>query len=94
MQFPKNKNLIPLIAAIIIAAIVTAYYIFSGRSSYDLNVRDLAGQQQVEKVESSSPQIINVKCKNGRNYQITFNQAQSNYDDLIFNACGPEGTQQ
>jgi spore coat protein U-like protein len=94
LQFIRNKNLLPLIAALAIAAVVAAYYIFSGRGSYDLNLRELSQQQKVEKVESDGTQKINITCKNGRNYQITFNESHSNYDDLIFNACGREGTQE
>lgn len=94
MQLLKNKNLLPLIAALVIAAIVAAYYIFSGRGSYDLNVRQLSQQPKIQKVESPGPQKINITCKNGRSYQITFNESHSNYDDLIFNACGPDGTQE
>jgi hypothetical protein len=88
----KNKNLIPLIVALGAGLVAAAFYILSGRSSFDSSVSDLSAQTQVEKIESADLNKVTVKCKNGRNYQISFKNGQSNYDDLIFNACGVEGT--
>jgi hypothetical protein len=90
----KNRNLLPAIIALIAAITAVTYYIVSGRGSYDANVRDLSHSAEVSGIESADPQQISIKCKNGQNYQITFKEGHSNYDDLIFNACGPDGTQE
>lgn len=89
-----NKNWIPFFIAIAVGVIAMTYYIVSGRSSYDRSVRGLSNGNAVDRIESADPGKIQVKCKNGENYEITFNEDQGNYDDLIFNACGPEGTQE
>ena len=91
MQFIKNKNLLPLIIAMAIAAIAVAYYIVSGRGSYDFNVRGLSHSTQIQKVDATNPQKIKITCKDGQNYEITFKEGQQNYDDLIFNRCGADG---
>lgn len=89
-----HKNRIPLYAAIAIAIIAVIYYIFSGQGSLDLGTRQLNNTKQIEKIDAGNPQDIKVKCKNGESYQILFKPGQSNYSDLIFNACGSEGTQE
>jgi hypothetical protein len=89
-----NKNWIPFFIAIAIGTAAMTYYIVSGRGSYDSGVRNLAIGSEVENIESADPKKIQVKCKNGENYEITFSEDQGSYDDLIFNACGTEGTQE
>ncbi len=89
-----DKKWLPFIIALGLGLLAAIYYIASGRGSYDLGVRDLAKDQQIEHVTAGDAKKIQVKCKNGENYEITFNQDRGSYADLIFNACGPEGTQQ
>lgn len=91
MDFKLNKNLIPLFIAIGIGLAAMAYYIWSGRSSYDLNVRGLAQEENIQSVGSVDAKKIAIRCKNGENYEITFKKDQGDYADLVFNACGPEG---
>jgi len=89
-----NKNWIPFFIAIAIGVVAMVFYIASGRSSYDRSVRDLTKGDSIDKIESADPKKIEVKCKNGENYEIAFSDDQGSYDDLIFDACGPEGTQE
>jgi len=89
-----NRNWTPFFIAIGVGLIAMAYYIVSGRGSYDLNVRDLAANDKIEKIESGDMNRIQVKCKNGENYEISFSDGLGSYDDMIFNACGTEGTQE
>lgn len=89
-----NKNWIPFLIAIAIGLIAVIYYIASGRGSLDLNTRELIKSDQVSEVNTSDPKKIKVTCKNGESYEIVFRQEQQTYDDLIFNACGAEGTQE
>lgn len=92
---PEQKNWKnPFYIAIAIAVIGLIYYVFSGHSSLDLNTRKLTQSNQVDIIDTGDPQKIQIKCKNGESYQIVFKQGQQNYDNLIFNACGSEGTQQ
>ena len=93
-----NRNWIPFFIAIAGGTAAMTYYIVSGRSSYDLGVRNLAngndGGSAIEKIESADPKSIQIKCKNGENYEISFSDGRADYDEMIFNACGPEGTQE
>lgn len=88
-----NKNWSPFFIAIAIAIIAVIYYIMSGRSSLDVNTRELSQNKEIKEVNAMDPQKIKIACKNGESYEIVFRQEQQNYDDLIFNACGPEGAQ-
>jgi len=94
MDGKLNKNLIPVFIALGIALLAVIWYVWSGRGSYDLNVRGLGVEGNVKTVEASDPKKITIKCKNGENYEISFKEDQSDYSDLVFNACGPEGTQE
>jgi len=89
-----NKTWIPFFIAIAIGLTAMVYYVVSGRGSYDRSVRALTKGDNIEKIEAADPRRIEIKCKNGENYEITFSEDQGNYDDLIFNSCGPEGTQE
>lgn len=84
----------PFIIALAIGLVAMGYYLWSGKSSYDLNVRGLSGQGNIAGIESADPKKITVTCKNGENYEISFKEDQGNYADLVFDACGPEGTQE
>jgi len=89
-----KSNWTPLIIALVIGLVAAAYYVWSGKSSFDLNMRGLAGQGNVAQVMAGDAKNISVKCKNGENYEISFKEDQGNYANLVFNACGPEGTQE
>jgi spore coat protein U-like protein len=89
-----NSKWKPIIIAVAIALIAVIYYIASGRSSLDLNTRELGKTGNVAAVESAEPQKVQIKCKNGETYEIVFDKAQQNYDHLVFDACGAEGTQE
>ena len=84
-----NKDkIIPVAIAIILAGIVLYYYAVSGNGAKDLGARKLQKMTQVEKVETVSPNLVSVTCKNGRSYQIVVKGQKKNYEDLYFNACG------
>lgn len=87
----NHKKWFPVIAAFVIAGIVLVWYVGSGRGSLDKNTRDLAIEEEVSSIDTSNPERISVTCKNGDKYEIVFTEGESNYDDLIFNACGEEG---
>jgi spore coat protein U-like protein len=89
-----NKNWIPVFIAIALGTAAMTYYIVSGRSGYDSGVRNLANGKTIEKISAADSKSIRINCKNGENYEIAFSDAQANYEDAIFNACGPEGTQE
>lgn len=84
----------PIIIAGAIAISALAYYIISGQGSLDKNVRDLSSTPNIEKIDYSEPRTLEIKCKNGQSYKIVFKKQQQNYDDLIFNTCGPEGAEE
>jgi len=94
MEIKLDKNLAPVIIALGIALIATIWYVLSGRGSYDLNVRGLATENNVKKIDASDSKTITIKCRDGQSYEISFKKDQPNYDDLVFNVCGPEGTQE
>ena len=87
----KDKNLTPFYIAAGIAILVTILYISSGRGSLDLNVRQLLKNDTVKQVDTNNGKKIPITCKNGERYEIIFSEDRSNYDDLIFNACGSAG---
>lgn len=86
-----SNKLVPLVLALSIALIAVGFYILSGRSGLDLASRQLNGDQEIESVEVENQNRISISCKNGESYQIIFTQAYTDYSDLIFNNCGPEG---
>jgi hypothetical protein len=89
-----TKEQAPFFIALAIGVIALLIYIFTGRGSYDTGVRDLVKQPNIANIDASDTKKIQITCKNGENYEITFKQDQQNYQDLIFNSCGPEGTQE
>ena len=86
-----SDKLIPLILALSIAFIAVGFYMLSGRSGLDLATRQLNSDQQIDSVEVENQNRLTISCKNGESYQIIFTQAYTDYSDLIFNNCGPEG---
>lgn len=86
-----TKEWTPFFIAIGVALIVVAYYVVSGRSSYDLNIRQLSQSTQIESVDAGNPKKIVIKCKNGESYSIVFKKDQPDYESLIFNSCGADG---
>jgi hypothetical protein len=89
----KNKWL-PLVIAVAVGLVAAGFYVMSGRSSYDLGVRNLSVNGDVAKVEATDARKISVKCRNGENYEISFKEDQGDYAGLVFDACGPEGAQE
>jgi len=91
MKIDLRSKWAPFIIAVAVATGVLIYYVSSGRSSYDLQVRELGKTSGVQKIDSTNSKKITIKCKSGENYQIDFDGTVGNYDGLIFNACGEEG---
>ncbi|MFA5829440.1 MAG: hypothetical protein WC843_03020 [Candidatus Gracilibacteria bacterium] len=92
----KNINLrhwLPMILALTIGLIAVVYYVISGRSSLDANMRQLEKSNQVEKTTSAGSNTILVKCKNGEQYKIMFEEGQTNFQDLVYNKCGAQGAE-
>ena len=91
----EAKSKIPLIIALSVSIIIAGWYIFSGKSSLDLNTRELQKTGDVKEIQenrgANGSKTITIKCKNGESYEIVFTQDHQNYDDLVFNACGIEG---
>jgi hypothetical protein len=100
----ENKYAKPVVIALAIAIAVTAWYFLSGKASFNNEIRTLEKDKNVENVtienqanekqQSQQGQTIKITCKNGESYQIMFTEAQNNYEDLVFNMCGPEGEAQ
>ncbi len=84
----------PLIIASAAALAILGYYVMSGQGSLDKNARDLVVTPNLENIDYSEAKRIEIKCKNGQSYQIVFKQQHQNYDDLIFNTCGPDGAEE
>jgi hypothetical protein len=82
-----KKKIIPLLLAVIIGLIATGYYVLSGRSSLDISTRALIGENNVKDVSVKNGREILVECENGDKFEITFQENQGSYEDLIFNAC-------
>lgn len=87
------KHWLPMILALTIGLIAVVYYVVSGRSSLDANMRQLEKSTQVEKTTSAGSNTILVKCKNGEQYKIMFEEGQTNFQDLVYNKCGPQGAE-
>jgi hypothetical protein len=91
----NSKNWTPLIVALSVAVVIAGWYMLSGKSSLDLNSRELQKDGTVQSIkENGSPngsKTIAINCKNGESYEIVFTQDHQNYDDLVFNACGADG---
>jgi len=83
----------PLILGLLVAVIALVYYILSGQGSLDKNIRNLTATPNIDKVDYSEAKTVEIKCKNGQSYKIVFKRQQQNYDDLIFNTCGPDGAE-
>ncbi len=89
-----QNNRLPLVVALISAILFVTWYTVSGRASLDQNIRNLSNTAPVQKVDATNPKEIVVNCKNGQSYKIAFDKEVPDYKDLIFNACGDEGTQE
>ncbi|MFC1747808.1 hypothetical protein ACFL2V_03290 [Pseudomonadota bacterium] len=87
MSLLNDKNKIPFFIAIIVAVLATGYYVFSGKSSLDLNTRELLKDGSVAAVNVLSSEEIEIECKSGEKYVISFKEGQGNYEDLLYNAC-------
>ena len=82
-----NKKMTPFLIAIVIGSLATVYYIFSGKSSLDLTTRALLQEENVKSVDVKSGKELVIECETGEKYRITFQENQSSYEDLVFNAC-------
>ena len=78
---------IPLLIAVILGLIATGYYVLSGKNSLDLSTRTLMKEYNVKNVSVKNGKEIFIECENGEKYNIIFQENQSSYEDLIFNAC-------
>ena len=90
---PTFRRWLPFCFAVAIAAIVTLYYVFSGRGGLDINMRQLQNQNNIEKTTTTEKNTIIVKCKNGESYEIVYQEGQTKYDDLVYNKCGSAGVE-
>lgn len=86
-----NNKWTPVIIALTIGLIALIIYVYSGRSSLDLETRQLTVNGAVENIDVSEQNRVTVTCKNGDSYQIIFTEQHSDYTGLIFDSCGPEG---
>jgi hypothetical protein len=86
----EKEKVIPIIIALGAAILATGYYILSGRSSFDSSIRDVSNESRVASVEAKNQKLVEITCKDGRSYQITFDDGETSYDDLIFSNCGDE----
>jgi len=90
-----NKNNLkqwaPFIIAVAIGLVVAIYYVMSGRSNLELNVRELEKASTVENVSIPDDTKVVVKCKNGESYEIIFKKNQTDYQGLVYDKCGEEG---
>ncbi|MFO0780489.1 MAG: hypothetical protein U0519_01150 [Candidatus Gracilibacteria bacterium] len=87
----KFRKILPIFLAIDVAIIAVVFYMLSGRSSLDNNVRLLEKNSTVERVETSGENTILVKCKNGESYEIIYQPGQNNFDNLVYDKCGHDG---
>lgn len=83
----KMRKWGPVIIAAGIALAALAWYVGSGRSGIDLGARQLAREEEVAEIDTTQPDRVTITCKNGEKYEILFTESQSNYEELIFNAC-------
>ena len=86
------KKWAPVILAAGCALIFAVWYLASGRSSLDENVRKLEQSSTVEGVTASTEEnTLLVKCKNGESYKIKFKPGQTEFNNLVYNNCGELG---
>jgi hypothetical protein len=92
-RMDKNfwKKYFPVIIAATLALIVAIYYLSSGKNNLNNNIHGLESSPVVDKVETSGDDSIVIHCKNGDTYGIVYKQGQTDYQDLVFNKCGPSG---
>lgn len=94
MPIDYKKNA-PIIIAVAVALIALIYYMASGISSKDTNVRELQKGGQVERVgeaiQEDGQQKMTITCKNGESYEILYQKDQANFQDLVYNKCGEQG---
>jgi hypothetical protein len=85
------KKFAPFLIAIVIALLGMTYYILSGRSNLDQNVRALKTSDQVKKTSTGENNSMVIDCANGESYEIVYPKGQTNFEDLVYNKCGAEG---
>jgi hypothetical protein len=90
----RLKQNLPIIIAVLISTAALIYYLQSGGLSFDQKIQELKQSPTVENVSMESRNRITIKCKNGTSYELLFKKDNPNFEQLIFNACGAEGTQE
>ncbi len=85
------QKYLPLFIAGGIALAAAIYYLASGHSSLDNNIRELEKSSTVEKVQTAGDNTILVNCKNGESYEIVYQPGQNDYQNLVYDKCGQEG---
>jgi len=87
----KIKKYFPFIVAVAVGLIAVMYYVASGRSSQDQNIRALQNSPSVQNVEftteSEGQKTANIQCKNGQSYEIYYPPGSTNYDALANSKC-------
>ena len=90
MQNDQLKKLLPLFIAAGVALVVVIYYLSSGRSSLDQNIRQLEKSSPVQHIQTTDNTVL-VNCKNGESYEIVYQPGQTNFQNLVYDKCGAEG---
>ena len=85
----KEHNII--IAIVIIAAIATLIYFKGGRGSIDQNINKLEKNSAVQSVSHPDAKTLRITCKDGKVYNIIYQEGQTDYDNLVFDRCGQGG---
>ena len=93
MDQQNFQKRLPLFIGIGLALIIVGFYIASGRSSMDQNMRELEKASTVEKVIPAENNTLLVQCKNGETYEIIYQKDQTNFQDLVYDKCGEAGVE-
>lgn len=80
------------ILALLIATIITVFYLLSGQKSYDQNFRELKNsdpqvKEVSEKSSSNGEKELEVKCQDGSSYDVYYPPGENNYDSLSASKC-------
>jgi hypothetical protein len=92
LQFKLSREKIVLIVAVLVALAAVAWYLFSGRSNLDLKTRELQNsdpsvEQISVKEETQGQKTMEVKCKDGTDYDVYYPPGETNYDALAASKC-------
>lgn len=92
MKKDELQKYLPLFIAAGVALAAAVYYLGSGRSSMNNNIRELEKSSTVERVETTDNNSVVVKCRNGQSYEIVYEPGQTDYEGLVYDKCGETGT--